>query len=337
MESTTIARARRSPRHWRVLASAMLLGSSIVMAACGSSAKATAPSTTLAPTSTQATLAGTGKPTIVLGDKNFAEEYTLGQLYAQLWRANGFTVTLRSNIGGSLLIDHVFLDGKINAYPEYVGTIVSPDAHYNKPVESEAQTYEIAEAYEAKHGATILTPVTPFFDTDELVVPKGLAARYHLSTIGGLKNLPSVKICGPADFADRYEGAKGLREAYHLSHFSLVPIAPGLQYNALDKGECNVAVAFSTDPQLLSGKYTPLSDTAHIFGFQHVGIVIKQALLSKLGPHFRSITAALTDLLTTHALQTLNRAVEVDKDAPESVAHAFLKANHLLQPESFSS
>jgi hypothetical protein len=29
--------------------------------------------------------------------------------------------------------------------------------------------------------------------------------------------------------------------------------------------------------------------------------------------------------------------VEVDKDAPESVAHAFLKANHLLQPESFSS
>lgn len=335
MRSPSNAVTRAGRWSGRAIVVGPLLGAALVMAACGSSTKSAA-SVTTAP-GTSSTLAGTGKPTIVLGDKNFAEEYTLGQLYAQLWRANGYTVTLKSNIGGSLLIDHVFLDGKINAYPEYLGTIVSPDAHDNKPVSSEAETYKIAEAYEATHGATILTPVTPFFDTDELVVPKALAAKYHLSTIGDLAKLPSVSICGPADFADRYQGAQGLREAYHLSNFSLVPIAPGLQYTALDKGECNVAVAFSTDPQLLSGKYTPLQDTAHIFGFQHVGIVIKKALLAKLGPHFGSITASLTKLLTTHAMQTLNRAVEIDKDTPEAVAHAFLAANGLLEPEHASS
>jgi osmoprotectant transport system substrate-binding protein len=222
MTTSTITPGRHRRLHHRLVVSAVLLGGALAMAACGSSTKAAAPSTSAEPSSTTTTLAGTGKPTIVLGDKNFAEEYTLGQLYAQLWQANGYSVTLKSNIGGSLLIDHVFIDGKIDAYPEYLGTILSPDDHYNKPVSSEAETYKIAEAYEERHGATILKPVTPFFDTDELVVPKALAAKYHLSTIGDLAKVPSVTICGPADFADRYEGAKGLREAYHLTKFSLV-------------------------------------------------------------------------------------------------------------------
>src|SRR3954447_14289861 len=44
---------------------------------------------------------GKGKPTFIMGDKNFAEEYILGELYAQALRAKGYTVKVKSNIGSS--------------------------------------------------------------------------------------------------------------------------------------------------------------------------------------------------------------------------------------------
>ena len=45
----------------------------------------------------------TGKqaPTIVIGTKNFAEEYILGQLYKQALEAKGFNVSYKENIGST--------------------------------------------------------------------------------------------------------------------------------------------------------------------------------------------------------------------------------------------
>ena len=48
---------------------------------------------------------GKGKPAVTIGDKNFTEQYILGELYAQALRAKGFTVKLKSNIGSSEIID----------------------------------------------------------------------------------------------------------------------------------------------------------------------------------------------------------------------------------------
>ena len=43
-------------------------------------------------------------PTIVIGTKNFPEEYILGQLYKQALEAKGFTVSYKENIGSTELI-----------------------------------------------------------------------------------------------------------------------------------------------------------------------------------------------------------------------------------------
>ena len=50
-------------------------------------------------------LPGAGKPTITVGDKNFAEQFVLGQLYAQALRAQGFSVNINQNIGPTDVTD----------------------------------------------------------------------------------------------------------------------------------------------------------------------------------------------------------------------------------------
>ncbi|MGH3253133.1 MAG: glycine betaine ABC transporter substrate-binding protein [Trebonia sp.] len=303
-----------------------------VAAACGSSGGGSTSAASGGGTpSASAAAQGAGKPTIILGDKNFDEEYVLGDLYAQAFAAKGYKVELKPNIGGSELIDQVFQSGKINAYPEYVGEIVSSDAGYNKPLTSEAQTLRLAQSYETKHGATVMTPVTPFYDTDELITLKTFAQPHHLTTLGQLKGLGSLKLGDYSPELTRYEGYVGLKQVYGLGNLQFTPLAEGAPiYAALDNGQVQVGDAFSTDPQLLSGKYTVLDDPQHIFGFQYVGLVIKSSVLNALGPAFKQTYDQLNALLTTPAMQALNKAVSVDKDDPAAVAKAFLQANNML-------
>ena len=68
--------------------------------------------------------------TVVLGTKNFGEEYILGQLYKQALEAKGFSVTYKENIGSTELIQTSLTSGKINMYPEYTGVIVQDVFHH---------------------------------------------------------------------------------------------------------------------------------------------------------------------------------------------------------------
>ncbi|MCL2582244.1 MAG: hypothetical protein FWE35_07290 [Streptosporangiales bacterium] len=313
----------------RTLTAAAVAGLVAVTAACGSSGSSGS-SSSGSSSSSSSSLPGKGKPTIIMGDKNFDEEFVLGDIYADAFRAQGYTVNLKPNLGGSEFMKTAFKAGTINAYPEYLGEIVSTDAGYNKPLTSEAQTEKMAQAYEAKNGGTIMMPVTPFFDTDQMVTLKSFATKHHLTSLTQLKSVGSAKLGDASVEETRYEGYVGLKEAYGATNLKFVPLAAGSPvYNAVNNGQVQVGDAFSTDPQLLSGKYQVLKDPKNIFGFQHVGMVIKPSLLAKLGPQFTQTYNKVTALLTTPAMQALNKAVALDQQDPNKVAQAFLKANHL--------
>ncbi|HZD64571.1 MAG TPA: glycine betaine ABC transporter substrate-binding protein [Acidimicrobiales bacterium] len=268
-----------------------------------------------------------------MGDKNFAEEYIVGQLYYQALKAKGFSPTLKANIGSSEVIDKAFQSNQVQLYPEYTGEIVSTVAG-QKQGNSAAATYTKAKAFEQAHRSGTLLKQTAFQDVDDLVVKPAFAHKYHLKTVGDLKNVgppngKKVLLGAQPSFQHRYEGVVGIKKAYGVTGLTFKPLPVGVDYHALDSGSINVADAFSTDGQLLSGKYVSLKDPKHIFGFQHVAPVVKQSLLKKEGPAFAQTLNWVDSLLTVHAIQTLNAAVQVKHDQPAAVARKFLAANGL--------
>jgi osmoprotectant transport system substrate-binding protein len=263
-----------------------------------------------------------------MGDKNFTEEFILGNLYAQALQAKGYTVTLKANIGSSEITYKALTSGQIDVYPEYTGTLLTAIAGIHTPPKSGQQAYNEAQAYVQKHGFTLLNP-TPFFDSDALATLKTYAQKHTLSTISDLKKLGhSVILGGAPEFATREEGLVGLKSEYGINP-TFKPLSIGLTYNALDAGQVQVADVFTTDPQLISGKYTILSDPKKVFGFQNVAPVVKRSLLTSEGPAFTQTLNAVSALLTITAIQKMNAAVALDKQSPAAVAHAFLAANHL--------
>jgi osmoprotectant transport system substrate-binding protein len=309
-------------------AALMALAAAAVLAACGSSSNTTS-TTTSHPPPAATTGPGAGKPAVVIGDKNFPEENILGALYAEALKAKGYKVTLKDNIGSTEIIYKALTSGQIGMFPEYIGNVLSVIAGNTSTPKSAAAAYNEGKAYLSKHGYTLL-PMTPFADSDVVIVKNAYAKAHGLKSVADLKKLgKSMKIAALPEFATRFSGLVGLKKDYGVVP-SFVPLATSaLVYQALDSGQADGIDAFTTDPQLKSGKYTLLTDPKGIFGYENAAPIVSNMVLSAEGPQFAKTINAVSALLTLPAIQQMNTAVILDKQSATAVADQFLKANNL--------
>jgi osmoprotectant transport system substrate-binding protein len=263
---------------------------------------------------------------IIVGTKNFPEQFVLGQLYRQALIARGFDVQYKENIGSTELIDTSLRSGQVTLYPEYTGTMLSVTFRRTTVPKTAAATYALAKRLYERRGQTLLRQ-TPFEDKDVLAVTRATANRFGLRTIANLSKVPDLSIAGFPEWDTRWRGPLG--RLYGVRGFDFVPIAGLSAYQLLDRRNVEAADVFTTDPQLLSNKYVQLRDPKNMFGFQHVAPVLDRDLVSENGARFTSTLNSVSRLLTVSAVQAMLRAVVIAKKSPAKVADAFLKANDL--------
>jgi osmoprotectant transport system substrate-binding protein len=267
------------------------------------------------------------KPTITVGNKNFTEEYILGQLYGQALKAKGYPVKFAGSLGSSELADTAIKSGKINLLPEYTGVIVLDLAKEKSP-KTAAATFAAAKKFEETRGLTLLN-ATPFYDSDTVSVLKSTAQKYGLKTIGDLKKVGSFKYAGYPECDKRITCLLGLKQIYGLTRAKFVQIGSISVETLLDQHNATAGDIFSTEPALATGKYAVLTDTKHIFGFQNVAPIISKKTLAAGGMELQDAINAVSAKLTIPAMIAMNKAVAIDKKTPAAVAAAFLKANGL--------
>jgi osmoprotectant transport system substrate-binding protein len=268
-------------------------------------------------------------PTIVMATKNFPEEYILGDLYQQALEAKGFKVVNKGSLGSTEVIQTALTSGKIAFYPEYTGVIIQDVFNKTFSASSAAATAAEARTLEAGKGYTVLDP-TPFSDTDVLVVTNATAKKYGLKSISDLEKVGPFKLGGLPECQTRNTCFLGYTKQYGLTHATFVPYATTSIYTALDSGSILAGDGFSTDPPLVApSKYTVLQDPKHVTGFQNVVPIVKTSLVKAEGPEFAATINAVSAKLTLPAILAMDKAVEVDKASPATVAAAFLKVNGL--------
>jgi osmoprotectant transport system substrate-binding protein len=188
--------------------------------------------------------------------------------------------------------------------------------------------FAAGKTYATKHGFTLL-PLTPFTDVDALAVLPDYAQKHNLTSVADLAAIKGLRIGAPPEFRQRETGLVGLARVYGIKDVKFSPLTIGLQYQALDDGKIDTADVFTTDGQLQGGKYVVLKDPKNVFGFQNVTPVVSAKVLSAEGPAFQQTLNAVSQKLTTPAMQQMNAAVAIDKQSPADVAQKFLAANGL--------
>jgi osmoprotectant transport system substrate-binding protein len=306
--------------------------SSVTTSPSTSTTTSTATSSASATTADTTALPGAGKPVITVGDKNYAEQFVLGQLYAQALRAQGYSVNVNQNIGPTDVTVQALKNGSLTVYPEYLNTFNTVVAGYRHGFRTVLDAYDGAEHYALSHGMQVLAP-TPFSDTPAIAVTVAYAALNHLRGIGDLDRLTAaLTLGGPPQFQQGTPGLPALNNVYGFVPIGYRPMAVGDQYSALNNGAIQAAEVNSTDGQLATGDYAVMRDPRRVFGWGNVVPVVSAKAMATEGPAFADTIQRVNDTLTTDAIRQLNYAASIAGQDPAAVARQFLQTHGLLAP-----
>lgn len=119
-------------------------------------------------------LAKNSKNTIIIGAKNFTEQYVLGHLMAELIETKtNLRVVKKFNLGTTNILHHALLAGQIDIYPEYTGTAYLTVLRENQIKEPLQMYHRVQIAYQENYDLTWL-PSFGFYNAESLALDFGL-------------------------------------------------------------------------------------------------------------------------------------------------------------------
>lgn len=142
-----------------------------------------------------------------------------------------------------------------------------------------------------------------------------------------------VRLAAPSDCLVNPACGVGLKSAYGLDvQSAFVPLTVAdAGISALDDGLAEVAIAFSSSPQVSRPDIVSLRDDRSMIYDDRIVPVVRRELLRGYGKHAKELRRRLNDAsaaLNTLALRGLNQSV-IDGRMPEAVGGEFVDANGL--------
>lgn len=325
---------RTDKARWRALLAALAaLALALGVTACGSSSDTTGSESSEESSSSGAAIKSNpenGKVSLTIGSKNFPEQEILGEIYAQALTAAGYKVKSALNLGSETVALKAVKTGQISGYPEYASTALTSFFGLEpEEVPSDGtEAWEKANQEFEKEGLQAFEP-TPFASANAVGTTKQTAEKYGLKTISDLEGVSEkLSLYGSPECRQRIDCLAGLEKLYGLKFKSFTPVDIGLRYTVLEKGQADLSILFTTDPQLSaeSDKFVILEDDKHVFPAGNVIFVTKKAVAEEAGPDYEKTILQVQEGLDLKTVQELDARVELEKETPKAAAKAYLES-----------
>lgn len=267
---------------------------------------------------------------VVVGSTNFSEQFIVASMYAQKLEAEGCDVEVRANLGTREVVFPALEEGEIDLVAEYVGTLVEfLNEGAGEATGDLEESLGILRGYLEERGLAALEP-SDAQDRNALAVTQETAERYGLETVSDLADVAGELVLGgPPECPERPLCLPGYEEVYGLQFAEFRPLDAGgpLTFEALENGDIDVALVFSSQGQLVDLGLVVLEEDQDLQPAENILPVVRQDVLND------TVEAALDEVsaqLTTEELSELNKRVDVDKEDPEDVARDWLEEKGLV-------
>ena len=264
-------------------------------------------------------------PTITIGAQDFGESTILAEVYGQALEAAGYPVEQQAIGGFRYLVYTAFDSGDINFTAEYAASaleflnggagVASSDA---------AATTEALRGELEALGLTALD-ASPAVDSNSFVVTQETADRLSLGAVSDLTD--DLSLGGPPDCPENLYCIPGLQTTYGIDlSANFVPLDGGgpLTVAALEGGEIDVAILFSTDGVIADKGWVVLEDDQGLINADNIVPVMSQELVDAYGDDFTSLVNSISAALDTAGLTELNRRFGIDLEDADVVAADWL-------------
>jgi len=303
----------------------MLAGSSMLVVSCVSFGSSTA----RLPVGREA--AGED---IVVASFDFPESALLAELYAEVLEERGFPVTRLINLGSRETVDPALFQGHVDFVPEYLGTALAFSSLGRSAASSNkgAMAKELATVLQP-NGVSVAEPAAAQ-NQNGFVVTKATAERHGLVQISDLQDVAKgLAFGGPPECPERPLCLAGLEERYDLSFREFLSLDAGgpATISALEEGDVDVALLFTTDPDIAAHDLVLLEDDRSLQPAENVVPIIRLEVLELYGSEFAMAIRQVTRRLSTSDLRILNRRIELGERSTKDVAVRWLREQGLIE------
>ncbi len=252
------------------------------------------------------------------GAKNFPESQILAEMLWHISTSSGAESPQPRQLGDTPIVWNALLQGQIDAYVDYTGTI------REETLRSEnLTTDEEVRAALAKRGI-LMSESLGFNNTYAIGMLESEAARRGISKISDLVDHPELRFGFSTAFVDRQDCWQALQSAYSLPQTDVRSMDHALTYEGIAKGELDVLDLYATDAELASDMYRRLEDDRNVFPEYNAVILYRQDF-AEAHPEIVKELLALEGQISEEEMQQLNTEVKTENGVPSRVAGNFLR------------
>ena len=277
------------------------------------------------------------RPTIVVGGKNFTEQYLLSEMAAALLEEAGYNTRMRTGVSTDIARQSLVND-QIDLYYEYTGTAYTVFYDQDDPeiMGDSEKVYEWVKGKDAEKDIVWLGRVD-FNNAYTLIMRQSHSEELGIETIADLaeyvRETPDELTFGIGlEFYERPDGFKKLLATYDFQppDNKVSTMSDGLTYRALRDEQVDVAMGFDTDGRIAAFGFITLKDTQDFFPAYNPAPVIRKPVLEQ-HPEIREVLAPLAKHLNTDIMRQLNAEVDVEHRDSKEVAVEWLKNQGLIE------
>ena len=269
---------------------------------------------------------------VTVGSFNFSESVLLAEIYAQALEGAGLPVKREFGVGNREFVEPALEQGLIDVVPEYLGTALAflePGAAGAVPDAPTAHR-RLSEIL-AQRGMRALA-YAPAENQNGVVVTPKTAQQYGLRSVSDLGPVaPNLTFGGPPECPQRPFCLLGLQNTYGLRFREFLPLDSGGVHTrtALEEGQVDAGLLFTTDGHLAGGEFVLLHDDRRLQPSENVVPVVRTEVIERHGERLVRRLEAVSRALTTAELAGLNRLVDIERQSPAAVAGEWLRRHGL--------
>ncbi len=269
-------------------------------------------------------------PEVVVAALDFGESAILAEIYKGALEANGFAASVQ-RVGGFRDLElAAFEAGDINLAPEYAASML--EALNGQAGEATGDAEETTNLLNARLGDIGLVALEPSdaIDTNAFVVTADTASEVGLVTLSDLaENGADLVLGGPPDCETNPFCIPGLMSVYGLDlSANFQPLDAGqVTVQALEAGEIDVAILFSTSGVIADRGFVLLEDDLNMLAADNVVPVLTDELLEAYGDTISDVLDEVSSKLTTADLTAMNKRFDIDAESADDIAADWLEEN----------
>lgn len=196
--------------------------------------------------------------TVVIGAKNFSEQYILASVIERRLRAAGFHTERRDNLGSTVAYQ-ALAAGDIDVYVDYSGTLWTNILQRTDSPSPEAMLATLTGELHRRDGVLLLGALG-FENAYALAMRRQRAEALGIRTLGDLaRAAPRLQLGADLEFFTRAEW-RAVQGRYGLSFAGRRSYSPTFMYRAIADGSADVITAFSSDGRIAALDLITLAD-----------------------------------------------------------------------------